>query len=59
MPTSQEEANKIYEIINEFLTFPQAREVTKKLDDEVGALTDNDSLKTSLHMLRSLYDKES
>lgn len=59
MPTSQEEAHKIYEIINEFLTFPQAREVTQRLDEEVGALTDNNSLKTSLHMLRNLYDKES
>ena len=48
MPTSDNEARKIQEIINDFLTPEQAREVAQK--------TDNDSLKVSLIMLRRLYE---
>jgi len=55
MPTSVDEARRIQEIINEFLTHDEAREVTTRLDEEVGQLSDNDSLKVSLNMLRNLY----
>lgn len=57
MPTSVNEARKIQEIINDFLTPEQAREVTRRLDEEVGKNTDNDSLKVSLSMLRGLYER--
>ena len=57
MPTSEEEAVKIYGIINDFLTEDQAKEVTARLDDEVGSKTDNESLKVSLSMLRNLYER--
>ena len=55
MPTSDREARKIQEIINDFLTVDQAKEITKRLVEEVGDKTDNDSLRDSLNMLRRLY----
>ena len=55
MPTSDREARKIQEIINDFLTVDQAKEITKRLVEEVGDKTDNDSLRDSLNMLRGLY----
>ena len=55
MPTSNDEARRIQGIINDYLTKEQAREITKRLDEEVGQQTDNDSLKVSLQMLRALY----
>ena len=56
MPTSDNEARKIQEIINDFLTPEQAKEITKRLDEEGAPNTDNDSLKVSLIMLRKLYE---
>ena len=56
MQTSDNEASKIQEIINDFLTPEQAKEITKRLDEEVAQNTDNDSLKVSLIMLRKLYE---
>ena len=56
MPTSKSEARKIQEIVNDFLTTDEARELTTRLDEEVGKKTDNDSLKVSLSMLRRLYE---
>jgi len=56
MPTSDSEARKIQEIIDDFLTSNQAREITQRLDQEVGQNTDNQSLKVSLTMLRKLYE---
>ena len=55
MPTSVNEARKIQEIMDEYLPLRDAREVTRRLDEEVGQLTDNESLKVSLKMLRDLY----
>ena len=55
MPTSDREAKKIQEIINDFLTVAQAKEITKRLVEEVGEDTKNDSLRDSLNMLRRLY----
>tara|TARA_B100001123_G_C15213865_1_gene988397 strand:- start:1263 stop:1436 length:174 start_codon:yes stop_codon:yes gene_type:complete len=56
MPTSINEAKKIQEIINSFLSNEQAIEITQRLDEEVGKKTDNDSLRVSLKMLRELYE---
>ena len=56
MPTSDNEARKIQEIIDDFLTSNQAREITQRLDKEVGQNTDNQSLRDSLTMLRKLYE---
>jgi len=56
MPTSDNEARKIKEIIDDFLTSNEAREITQRLDKEVGQNTDNQSLKDSLIMLRKLYE---
>ena len=55
MPTSTEEANSIVEILDEYLNETQARELTARLEHEVGQTTDNNSLKTSLEMLKELY----
>jgi len=57
MPTSEKEAAKICEIINDFLTQEDAKEITERLDKEVGQKTTNDSLKVSLAMLRQLYER--
>mgnify|MGYP003140057130 CR=1 FL=1 len=58
MPTSKKEAEKIYEIINDFLTQEDAKKITQRLDNEVGQQTSNDSLKVSLAMLRRLYEQK-
>tara|TARA_Y100000034_G_scaffold129820_1_gene187004 strand:+ start:3483 stop:3938 length:456 start_codon:yes stop_codon:yes gene_type:complete len=58
MPTSQNEAKAIQDIINEFLTPEEAQEITTRLNQEVGENTDNDSLRVSLEMLKGLYAEE-
>ncbi len=58
MPTSTQEANSIVEILDEFLDADQARELTARLEQEIGQKTDNDSLKVSLEMLKALYSKK-
>ena len=55
MPTSKDEAVKIYEIINEYLGAKAATELMSRLDREVGQKSDNSSLKESLFMLANLY----
>lgn len=55
MPTSANEAKQIQEIMNVYLTQDQAKEITIRLDEEVGQLSDNESLRISLSMLRNLY----
>ena len=57
MPTSQQEAFSIVEILDEYLDEGQARELTARLEQEIGQKTDNDSLKVSLEMLKALYSK--
>ena len=58
MPTSQQEAFNIVEILDEYLDEEQARELTARLEQEIGQKTDNDSLKVSLEMLKALYSKK-
>ena len=58
MPTSQQEAFGIVEILDEYLDEEQARELTARLEQEIGQKTDNDSLKVSLEMLKALYSKK-
>lgn len=58
MPTSQQEAFNIVEILDEYLDENQARELTARLEQEIGQRTDNDSLKVSLEMLKALYEKK-
>ena len=58
MPTSKNEAIKIKQIIDEYLTKDEAVEITVRLCNEVGKNTDNNSLKTSLFMLKKLYEGE-
>ena len=55
MPTSVEEANGIMEIMDDFLDADDARELTARLEHEIGQGTNNDSLKVSLEMLKELY----
>ncbi len=56
MPTSREEADKIYSIINEYLGPKISTELTRRLDEEVGQKSENESLRISLSMLRNLYE---
>ena len=57
MPTSASEAHKIASIINEYIGPKVAKELTSRLDEEVGRESSNDSLKVSLQMLKALYNK--
>ena len=56
MPTSNDEARKIVSIMNEYLSDSDPQSITRRLDEEVGQASDNDSLKVSLQMLRALYE---
>jgi hypothetical protein len=56
MPTSPDEAIKIHSIINEYIDHSVAQELTRRLDEEVGQMSDNASLRESLEMLRKLYE---
>lgn len=58
MPTSNNEALNIVEILDEYLDEEQARELTARLEQEIGQKTENDSLKVSLEMLKSLYERK-
>jgi hypothetical protein len=57
MPTSNDEARNIVSIMDDFLSPEDAKNITQRLDDEVGKKSDNDSLKVSLKMLRALYEE--
>ena len=56
MPTSNTEAAKIVQISQEYIPMDKMKELFIRLDEEVGKHTDNDSLKTSLAMMRSLVE---
>jgi hypothetical protein len=56
MPTSKEEAANIFRIVNDYIGPKVAKELTKRLDSEVGKHTSNSSLKVSLKMLSDLYN---
>ena len=58
MPTSNNEALNIVEILDEYLDEEQARVLTARLEQEIGQKTDNDSLKVSLEMLKALYERK-
>ena len=55
MPTSNEEAKQIVDIINDYVTQEDAEELTARLEQEIGRGTDNESLRISLEMLKALY----
>ena len=55
MPTTNQEAQAIVEIVDQYIEPEQARELMARLNEEVGAGTDNSSLKVSLEMLDALY----
>lgn len=58
MPTSDNEVQQIKAIMDDFLCPEHARAVTGRLYDEVGKNTNNESLKTSLLMLKGLYEEK-
>ena len=55
MPTTSVEARQIAAIVNEYLDKDTARELFTRLNVEIGAQTDNDSLRESLAMLCALH----
>ena len=57
MPTSQQEAERIIQIIGEYIDYDTAAEIMHKLYNEVGRYTDNESLAVSLEMLSKAYSK--
>ena len=58
MPTTKEEAVKITEIFDEYISRETAREISSRLHNEVGRDSDNHSLKVSLEMLNAIYCEE-
>jgi len=56
MPTTNSEANQIIKISQEYIQLDKLRELFIRLDKEVGQNSTNDSLKTSLTMMRMLVD---
>ena len=57
MQTSQQEAERIVQIIGEFIDYETAAQIMHKLYDEVGQYTENESLAVSLEMLSQAYSK--
>ena len=55
MPTSSREAEQIAKIVSECIDSDVAKELFERLDKEVGAQSDNESLRDSLAMLRLLH----
>jgi hypothetical protein len=51
----KDEGLDIVELFNEYLNEDQARELTARLEQEIGQHTDNSSLKKSLLLLKALY----
>jgi hypothetical protein len=56
MPTTNQEANDIIAVISKYLPVDKARELAVELDEQIGARTENDSLRTTLGMLRKLLE---
>lgn len=56
MPTSQQEAVDVINIVSDYLDEADAKELMARLSDEIGEHTENDSLKASLQMLKALYE---
>ena len=57
MPTSQQEAERIVQIIGEFIDYETAAKIMLRLYDVVGEYTENESLAVSLEMLSQAYSK--
>ena len=57
MPTSQQEAERIVQIIGEFIDYETAAKIMHRVYDEVGQYTENESFAVSLEMLSQAYSK--
>ena len=57
MPTSQQEAERIVNIIGEYIDYETAAAIMHQLYDEVGQHTENESLAVSLEMLSQAYSQ--
>ena len=57
MPTSQQEAERIFKIIGEVIDDETAAKIMHRLYDEVGQYTENESLSVSFEMLSQAYSK--
>ena len=55
MPTTNAEALQIAKIVSEYISAEVARELFKRLDEEVGAHSANESLRHTLAMLRLMH----
>ena len=58
MPTNDQEARQIFNIINDFIDVDTARQIMTRLHEEVGKQTENESLAVSLEMLASAYSQQ-
>jgi hypothetical protein len=58
VPITNREARSIKDILNTYITEGEAKEMFAELVLEVADVTDNDSVKQSILMLNSLYQKK-
>jgi hypothetical protein len=58
MPTTQDEAQNIVRIIGKYLPADKAVDLAEELDEQVGQVTTNGSLKITLRMLRDIVEQE-
>lgn len=58
MPTTVDEATRITQLVLEYLSADKAAELSRRLDEEIGKQTDNESLQITLQMLRQLLNNE-
>jgi hypothetical protein len=57
MPATLEEVQDIARILSRYLPLDKANQLVVDLDKEIGERTDNDSLSTTLRMLRTHLDE--
>tara|TARA_Y100000310_G_C20626380_1_gene786133 strand:+ start:1154 stop:1360 length:207 start_codon:yes stop_codon:yes gene_type:complete len=55
MPTNNEEAASIVSVIDSHVDHEIAKQIVNELEEKVARVTDNDSLRITLEMLKALY----
>lgn len=58
MPITNKEASTIRKIVDSYINKNEAKQMFDELVEEVADTTDNDSVKQSILMLSSLYERE-
>jgi len=57
-PKPRKEEKAIQQILSDYLSPEAAKEITERLNTEVGESTEDESLKSSLEMFKNIYEEE-